>query len=284
MADSLFAMAALLALLSSLTWGSADFLGGLASRRVGALRVLTVSYPAGFIAILPIAIWVLPGDPSMDIVGWAVAAGAVGAIGMVMFYGALARGTMGIISPLTAVMSAGIPVIVGLALGETLGWLAILGVLAAVVAVILISRERGVHLRSSPLSLGLALGSGVGFGFYLTVLGLAPIDSGIWTATIARAVSSVLVIAAAVLALRPRWNSPFPWVIALFAGSLDALANGIFQLAAQRGDLAIVAVIGSLYPAATLFLARVILRERMSGIQAGGVALALAAIIALSIG
>lgn len=277
-------MAALLALLSSLTWGSADFLGGLASRRVGALRVLTVSYPAGFLAILPIAVWVLPGSLSFDIAGWAIAAGAVGAAGMVMFYGALARGTMGIVSPLTAVMSAGIPVVVGLVLGESLGWVAIVGIIAAAVAVILISRERGEHLRTSPLSLGLALGSGIGFGFYLTVLGLAPVDSGIWTATIARAVSSVLVITAAIIALRPRWQSPFPWVIVLVAGSLDALANGIFQLAAQRGDLAIVAVIGSLYPAATLFLARVFLRERMSMVQASGVALALAAIIALSIG
>ncbi len=277
-------MAALLALLSSLTWGSADFLGGLASRRVGALRVLTVSYPAGFLAILPIAVWVLPGSLSFDLAGWAIAAGAVGAAGMVMFYGALARGTMGIVSPLTAVMSAGIPVVVGLVLGESLGWVAIVGIIAAAVAVILISRERGEHLRTSPLSLGLALGSGIGFGFYLTVLGLAPVDSGIWTATIARAVSSVLVITAAIIALRPRWQSPFPWVIVLVAGSLDALANGIFQLAAQRGDLAIVAVIGSLYPAATLFLARVFLRERMSMVQASGVALALAAIIALSIG
>ena len=277
-------MAALLALLSSLTWGSADFLGGLASRRVGALRVLTVSYPAGFVAIVPIAIWVIPGNPSPDIIGWATAAGAVGAAGMIMFYGALARGTMGIISPLTAVMSAGIPVTVGLFLGEGLGWLAILGIIAAAVAVFLISRERGEHLRTSPLSLGLALGSGIGFGFYLTVLGLAPIDSGIWTATIARAVSSILVIGAAIIVLRPRWASPFPWTLALVAGSLDALANGIFQLAAQRGDLAIVAVIGSLYPAATLFLARIFLRERMSGIQATGVALALAAIVALSLG
>jgi drug/metabolite transporter (DMT)-like permease len=276
-------MAALLALLSSITWGSADFLGGLASRRVGALRVLTVSYPAGFLAIVPIAIWVIPGNPSPDIMGWAVAAGAVGATGMVMFYGALARGAMGIISPLTAVMSAGIPVTVGLFRGEGLGWLAILGIIAAAIAVILISRERGEHLRTSPLSLGLALGSGVSFGFYLTVLGLAPIDSGIWTATIARVVSSVLVIGAAIMVLRPRWASPFPWTLALVAGSLDALANGIFQLAAQRGDLAIVAVIGSLYPAATLFLARIFLRERMSSIQAIGVGLALAAIIALSI-
>jgi drug/metabolite transporter (DMT)-like permease len=277
-------MAALLALISSITWGSADFLGGIAARRVGALRVLTVSYPAGVVVLIPIAIWLLPGQLSGDVALWAIAGGAVGAVAMVLLYGALARGPMGIVSPLTAVMSAAIPVAVGLALGESLGWIAFVGMALAAVAVILVSRERGEHLRASPLALGLALGSGVAIGLYLTVLGLAPADSGIWTATIARAVSSALVVGVALVWLRPRTVTHFPWLLALVAGSLDALANGVFQLAAQRGDLAVVAVIGSLYPAATVILARLILKERMSGIQATGVALALAAAAALSLG
>lgn len=277
-------MAALLALLSSLAWGSADFLGGLASRRVGALRVLTVSYPAGVVVLIPLAIWVLPGRLSGDLIGWAIAGGAIGALAMVMLYGALARGPMGIVSPLTAVMSAAIPVAVGLTLGESLGWLAFVGMGLAAVAVVLVSRERGEHLRASPLALGLALGSGVAIGLYLTVLGLAPVDSGIWTATIARAVSSVLVVGVGLAILRPRRIDGFPWRLALIAGSVDALANGVFQLAAQRGDLAIVAVIGSLYPAATVLLARIVLRERMSGVQATGVGLALAAAVALTLG
>ncbi len=277
-------MAALLALISSITWGSADFLGGIAARRVGALRVLTVSYPAGVVVLIPIAIWLLPGQLSGDVALWAIAGGAVGAVAMVLLYGALARGPMGIVSPLTAVMSAAIPVAVGLALGESLGWIAFVGMALAAVAVILVSRERGEHLRASPLALGLALGSGVAIGLYLTVLGLAPADSGIWTATIARAVSSALVVGVALVWLRPRTVTHFPWLLALVAGSLDALANGVFQLAAQRGDLAVVAVIGSLYPAATVILARLILKERMSGIQSTGVALALAAAAALSLG
>lgn len=278
------AMAALLALISSLTWGSADFLGGIASRRVGALRVLTVSYPAGVVVLVPIALWILPGELSSGVVWWAVVGGVIGAIAMVLLYGALARGPMGIVSPLTAVMSAAIPVAVGLALGESLGWIAFVGMALAAIAVILVSRERGEHLRASPLALGLALGSGVAIGLYLTVLGLAPADSGIWTATIARAVSSAVVVGAAVILLRPRTTSSFPWLLALVAGSLDALANGVFQLAAQRGDLAVVAVIGSLYPAATVILARLVLGERMSRIQATGVGLALAAAAALSLG
>lgn len=277
-------MAALLALLSSLAWGSADFLGGLAARRAGALRVLTVSYPAGVVVLIPLAIWVLPGRLSTDLAVWAIAGGAVGAVAMVLLYGALARGPMGIVSPLTAVMSAAIPVAVGLALGESLGWLAFAGMGLAVVAVIFVSRERGEHLRASPTALAFALGSGVAIGLYLTVLGLAPADSGIWTATIARAVSSALVIAVALMFLRPRTSPGFPWLLAIVAGSIDAVANGIFQLAAQRGDLAIVAVIGSLYPAATVLLARLVLAERMSRIQAVGVALALAAAAALTLG
>lgn len=277
-------MAAILALLSSIAWGSADFIGGVAARRVGALRVLTVSYPAGLIALLPVAMWIVPGTISAPVGLWAVVAGVVGALAMVLLYAALASGPMGIVSPLTAVMSAAIPVVVGLALGEQLGVLAFAGMGLAAVSVILVSRERGEHLRASPRALLLALGSGVAIGLYLTVLGLAPSESGIWTATIGRAVSSVLVIAAGLILLRPRLRAGFPWGMAIAAGSLDALANGVFQLAAQRGDLAVVAVLGSLYPAATLLLARILLRERMSAVQATGVLAALVAAAALSLG
>ena len=277
-------MAAILALLSSIAWGSADFIGGVAARRVGALRVLTVSYPAGLIALIPIAVWVVPGTVTSSVGGWAILAGIVGALAMVLLYAALAGGPRGIVSPLTAVMSAAIPVAVGLALGEQLGVVAFIGMALAVVAVILVSRERGEHLRASPRALLLALASGVAIGVYLTVLGLAPSESGIWTATIGRAVSSVLVIAVGLMLLRPRLLPGFPWWMAITAGTLDAVANGVFQLAAQRGDLAVVAVLGSLYPAATLLLARIILRERMSAVQAAGVAFALVAAAALSLG
>lgn len=283
-------MAALLALMSSLSWGVADFMGGLASRRVGSLRVLTVSYPAGGVLITAAALIVIPGQLSVASLWIGVAAGAVGAIAMGLLYAALSRGQMGIVSPITAVLSGAVPVVVGLLLGESLSTIAVIGMVVAAAAVVLVSRESGPH-RKTPLSaIALAVGSGMAIGAYLSVLGTAADDSGIWVATIGRWVSSVLVAVALLISLRravgasgaPR--AAFPWGMALAAGALDAMANAIFQLAAQRGLLAIVAVIGSLYPAATVVLARYLLHEHLSRLQLTGVALALFAAGALALG
>lgn len=276
-------MAALLALLSSLAWGTSDFMGGLAARRVGAIRVLAVSYPAGAVLITILALVVIPGQWSWTTVGVGVIAGSVGAVAIGLLYAALARGQMGIVSPITAVLSGAVPVVVGIALGESLSALALVGVLVAGLAVVLVSRESGPHRRTPVRAVVLAIGSGMAIGVYLSVLGTAPADSGIWVATMGRWFSTVFVVGILLVLLLRRGGSstevrgPFPWSLALAAGALDALANAVFQLAAQRGLLAIVAVIGSLYPAATVVLARVLLKETLSRIQLLGVVLALAA-------
>lgn len=276
-------MAALLALLSSLAWGTSDFMGGLAARRVGAIRVLAVSYPAGAVLITILALVVMPGQWSWTTVGVGVIAGSVGAVAIGLLYAALARGQMGIVSPITAVLSGAVPVVVGIALGESLSALALVGVLVAGLAVVLVSRESGPHRRTPVRAVVLAIGSGMAIGVYLSVLGTAPADSGIWVATMGRWFSTVFVVGILLVLLLRRGGSstevrgPFPWSLALAAGALDALANAVFQLAAQRGLLAIVAVIGSLYPAATVVLARVLLKETLSRIQLLGVVLALAA-------
>lgn len=288
-------MAAVLALLSSLSWGTADFLGGLASRRVGSIRVLAVSYPAGAVLISAIAILLIPGNLSVASLWVGVAAGIVGAIGMALLYAALTRGQMGIVSPITAVLSGAVPVAVGLVLGESLSGLAVVGIAVAAVAVVLVSRESGPHRQTPTRAILIAIASGLAIGLYLSVLGTAPSDSGIWVASIGRWVSSFIVVIALVGLLRreararvgvasPVRSSAYPWGLALAAGGLDALANAVFQLAAQRGSLAVVAVIGSLYPAATVVLARYLLRERLSRLQVVGVVLALGAAGALAVG
>ena len=277
-------MAALLALLSSLAWGSADFLGGLASRRVGPLRVLTVTYPVGAALLLPLALWVVPGTLTWDAVLWGLLAGVAGISAMVLFYSALTRGPMGIVATVTAVLQAALPVAIGLALGDGIGLLGFIGMALALVAVVLIGRERSEHLRAPRIALVLAVVSGMVGGVYLAALGLAPAESGIWTATVGRLLSTVIIVSVGIAILRPRLVPGFPWVIVIPIGVLDAFANGLFQLAAQAGNLAIVSVMASLYPAATLLLARVFLRERMSALQALGVGLALAAAAALSVG
>ncbi len=281
-------MAVLFALISSLSWGTADFLGGLASRRVGSLRVLSVSYPAGGVLITILALLVVPGVLSSESVWVGVTSGAVGAVGMGLLYTALAQGQMGIVSPITAVLSGAVPVLVGVIRGESLSSIAIAGILAAGLAVILVSREIGPHKKTPPRAIAIAIASGLAIGAYLSVLGSAPDDSGIWVATIGRWFSSILVVIALIIWLvrtGARWSSAgsFPWGLTMAAGGLDALANAVFQLAAQRGLLAIVAVIGSLYPTATLLLARFLLHERISRVQLIGVVLALAAAATLTL-
>jgi uncharacterized membrane protein len=283
-------MAAILALLSSLSWGTADFLGGLAARRVGTVRVLAASYPAGALLITAVAAFLIPGQFSTRALLTGAAAGTVGLLAIGLLYAALARGQMGVVSPITAVLSGAVPVVVGLSLGESIGLLAGFGIVIAGTAVIMVSRESGPHRRTPAHAVAMAVGSGLAIGVYLSILGTAPIDSGIWVAAIGRWVSTALILVAlAVVLLRGRESGSasdvrYPWNLALAAGGLDALANAVFQLAAQRGSLAIVAVIGSLYPAATVVLARYLLHERLSRVQLSGVALALVAAAILAIG
>ena len=277
-------MAALLALVSSLSWGVADFMGGLAARRVGPIQVLAISYPAGAVLLTLLAMFVIPGTLSMEVLPYAVAAGLIGALAIGLLYAALTRGQMGVVSPLTAVMSGAVPVAVGLARGETLSRLAVAGIALAVVAVFMVSKESGHHDRTPFSAIVLALSSGVAIGLYLTAIGLAPQDSGVWAATIGRWVSTVVMLIAVLVVAGKVVSAGYPWLLVIGSGILDASANGIFQLASQRGLLSVVAVIGSLYPAATVVLARVILKERLNGIQIGGVVLALSAAAMLSLG
>ena len=282
-------MAALLALLSSLSWGTSDFMGGLAARRVGSVRVLAVSYPSGAVLITFLALVIIPGQWSWSTVTIGLVAGSVGALAIGLLYAALSRGQMGIVSPITAVLSGAVPVVVGVVLGESLSALALAGVAVAGVAVVLVSRESGPHRRTPIRAVLLAVASGLAIGVYLSVIGTAPADSGIWVATMGRWFSTALVLSILVILIwRSRGTSSgdrpaFPWNLALAAGALDALANAVFQLAAQRGLLAIVAVIGSLYPAATVILARVLLKETMSRVQLVGVVLALLAASVLTL-
>jgi drug/metabolite transporter (DMT)-like permease len=276
---------ALLALVSSLSWGVADFIGGLAARRAGTVAVLSVSYPAGAILLTILAAFVITGDLTTELIPFAITAGVIGGIAILLLYAALTRGPMGIVSPVTAVMSGLVPVLVGVYRGESLTALAILGMVGAAVAVFLVSRESGHPHERTPLdALLYALASGVAIGFYLVALGLSPASAGIWTATLGRWITSLGMLALVLVFVRRAPGRGFPWALALSAGILDALANGLFQLASQRGLLAIVAVIGSLYPATTVLLARFVLHERMNGVQVTGVLVAFAAVVALTLG
>ena len=276
-------MGAALALLSSLTWGVADFMGGIASRKRSVLQVLVIAYPVGAVVLTGVAIFVVPGELSSETFTIGAIAGAIGATAIGCLYVALKRGPMGIVSPITAVMSAAIPVFFGLLNGERLNLLAVIGIITAATAVILVSQEVNTHQKIAFSTIAISLTSGSLIGTYLTLVGTSSDDSGIWTATIARWFSSILVLGAVLATVRNFESSSYPWLLVIISGVLDAAANGIFQIATQNGMLAIVAVLGSLYPATTALLARFILHERLHKIQITGVVLALAAAVTLTL-
>lgn len=277
-------MAALLALIASLTWGVADYMGGIASRKASPTQVLVVAYPSGAVIITLMAFLAVPGEFSSDAALWGVLAGSIGALAVALLYIALSRGPMGVVSPITAVMSGAVPTAVGLLNGERLTLLGITGIALAALAVILVSREKGEHVKVAPSTILISIASGSAIGLYLSALSLAPEESGIWAATVGRWTSSILVAVVVFAVIKNFTRNGFPWMLAIVSGFLDATANAVFQLASQRGLLSIVAVLGSLYPATTALLARFLIQERLSRIQIVGVLLAFlaAALLALA--
>lgn len=281
-------MAPLLALISSLTWGLADFLGGLASRRTRIVRVLPVSYLSGAIVVTFFSIFLIPGELNSDSYFYGFFAAFFGVPAIALLYVALSRGPMGIVSPITALMAGFVPVITGLLRGDSVSAIGYFGMALAALSVILVSQERKSDQaqRISLSTLLICVASGTLIGSYLTVLGLAPSNQGIWTSTIARWFGFLFVGAFFLLRLKAisknENSQPFPWTLAIVAGIFDASANGIYQIATQKGVLAIVAVLASLYPAATAVLARYVLHERLRVIQNIGVVLALAAAACLT--
>ena len=282
-------MGPLLALISSATWGVADFLGGLASRKTQIARVLPVSYLSGAIAVTFFAIFLIPGEINQDSFVYGFFAAFFGVPAIALLYIALSRGPMGIVSPITALMAGFVPVITGLLRGDQVSGIGFFGMGLAALSVILVSQEQksDSSQRITFSTLAICVSSGFLIGSYLTVLGLAPTNQGIWTSTIARWFGFLFVFAFFLLRLKSLSKednkSSFPWTLAIIAGIFDASANGIYQIATQKGLLAIVAVLASLYPAATALLARYLLHERLKLIQNIGVVLALGAAACLTL-
>ena len=274
----------LLALASSFAYGSADFLGGVATRGAHVLRVVAIAAPASL--LVELLLWPIFGAQfDQGAVAWGAASGVASAAAFALLYRTLAIGPMSVLSPVTAIVSAALPVGVGLIGGEQLSGLAIGGIALALVAVVVISGgpdERGE--RPSRHALLLAFGAGAAIALQLVCLDQTPGDSGIAPLIVGRAVSSATVLAA-VVALHARLGDRRPSVpAAAGAGALDSLANLSFLLAVREGELAVVAVITALYPAATVLLARALLAERIGATQLAGLGLAAVAVSLLALG
>lgn len=272
-------MVVLLALSSALVYGAADFCGGLASRRAGALAVVALSQLAGLAALLLLLPLVGGSVTTTDLL-WGAAAGLAGGIGLAVFYRALADGVMSVVAPVTAVCAAAVPVLLGLGLGERLGLLALVGIGLALVAVALVAAEGDRPSVRSVRQAGLlpALAAGTAFGLFFVLLDRPGSDSGLWPLVGARTASIALVLllvrgSVRALAL-PRAVLP----LAGLAGVLDMAANALFLLAAREGLLAVAGVLASLYPVSTVVLAQVVLRERLGRAQLTGLVAAAAAV------
>lgn len=260
-----------LALVAALAYGAADFLGGMASRRTPAVVVLVLSQAAGA-AVLMAAFLLVPSRFYWEDVGWGVASGICGAVGIAALYAALASSRMGIVSPVTAVIAASIPVAFGLGTGGRPAPLALTGVAFAFVAVGLVSI--GPDVRGFPArepGLWLAVLSGVAIGGLYIFLSRGHADAGLWLLAVTRATSMVLL--AALTFARREEVVPHPKDLRaiVVAGVLDTGANVLYVLATHQTLLAVAAVITSLYPASTVFLARIVLRERLGRLQWAGV-------------
>ena len=276
-------VAILLALASSLGYGGSDFAGGLAARDAHVVRVVAAAAPAGLVVNL-LLLPILGADWSTSAVAWGAGSGLASAVAFTLLYRTLALGPMSILSPLTAVIAAAIPVGVGLMEGERLGAPAVTGLLIAVLAIILVGGGPSAESsRPSRLALVLAIGAGAAIAVQLICLHQAPEGSGL-APLLAGSVVSAGVLLGAVMILHRRIDTrPPAWGLAIGSGALSALANLAFLLAVRSGDLSIVAVITALYPGATVVLARVVLSERLHlgqvvGLAAGALAVSLLAI------
>jgi len=276
-------VAVLLALAAAAVYGAADFFGGVASRRTAAATVVLLSQVAG-IAVLATAWFLLPGRFYASDIAWGIAAGFAGSIAIAALYAALAVGRMGVVSPITAVIGASVPVVAGFLFGDRPTVLALAGVCCAFVAVALVSANsetRRISLREPGVAL--AFVSGLGIGALYVLLGHGHNDAGLARLAITRATSVVVLLGYALVrreSLRPAAGS---LRAILAAGAFDMAANVLYIAATRYGLLAVVAVLTSLYPASTVFLARVLLDEHLTRSQWVGVAVAACGVVLIAV-
>lgn len=271
--------AIILSLLAAVFYGAADFCGGLATKRATMFAVTVLSQGSG-LALLLVLLLFFPGHASAADYGWGALAGLCGGLGIALLYHALSIGKMGVVSPITAVLAAALPLVAGVFRGEHLSALQFTGIGIALVAIVLISvsMEDGGIREISTAGVKEAIASGLVLGGFYLFISYSSHAAGLSALVTARLASMglLVVIALAMRAsLRPA-AATLPLII--FTGAIDMTANALYVLATYSGYLSIAAVLTSLYPASTVFLARFLLNERLALSQKFGVGLALAGV------
>jgi drug/metabolite transporter (DMT)-like permease len=276
-----------LALSSSLCWGVSDFIGGLQARRLPVLKVVLITQAIGLACVVVAVVVRGTGPPDYVRLLPAVGGGVAGIVGLSAFYRALSIGTMSIVAPIAATGVA-VPVIVGIAGGDRPAALQVVGIVAATIGVVLASRESeperpqvSVAMRTSVL---LALVAALGFGTFFVGLRAGARADVLWALFASRG-AGVAALVGAALALRPVGKVARSNVAPLVAVAfLDLGANLLFAIATRHGLLSIVSVAGSLYPLATVVLARVVLGERVRRLQEVGIVTAIAGVALIAAG
>lgn len=270
-----------LALGSALTFGAADFWGGLASRRAPSAGVVATAQALSLPVVLG---WCLLSSSSAtpaDLL-WGAASGAAGAAGVLLLYKGLADGRMSVVAPLTGLVAAALPVIASPLLGEVPSALALVGIVIALAAIALVSREGNPHEDDETMSemtrggmVAVAVASGACFGALFLLLDQASEHAGMWPLAANKLAAVVVVAIYGALVVRTGLRVPRPALPAVVACAVaGTMAEVLLLLSFQKGLVAIAAVITSLYPGATVLLARFVLRERLRPDQLAGFALA----------
>jgi len=267
-------------------WGASDFSGGYGARRANTFVLTAFSHLCAFVLMLGIALTQRGPFPDRASIFWAVAAGAIGGFSIAIFYRALASGQMGLAAPVGALLGAAIPTLVDIARQGAPGRWSILGFALAITALWLITRSEtsGENDESGhPKGVAAAALSGVGFaGFYLCIHEATGSPS--WVAAISRIGSFAATVIAVAVTRAPLALNRVPAVLGAFAGWLDIIACALFVFASEHGRLDEAVVITSLYPAVTVLLARVVLKEHFSRWKFVGLLAALAAVPLISAG
>ncbi|HYX68557.1 MAG TPA: DMT family transporter [Terriglobales bacterium] len=265
-----------LSLSAAAAWGAADFSGGLAAKRGDTFGVVVVAHGTGLLFMLGLALLAHESFPDRTALLWGAAAGLVGGVGLAALYRALAIGTMSINAPLSAVIMAVLPLLFSFFTEGLPRMWQLAGFAVALVSIWLIAAQPGARGRNP--GLGLAVLAGIGFSGFLLFGKLAAAHAVFWPLVSARAASTLLMLT--IVLVRGRgWKptaSALPYM--LVAGVLDSGANALYVAATQRGRLDVAAVLSSLYPASTVILARVFLKERLSRMQMAGIVAALVAV------
>ncbi len=277
-------LAVIYGLAAGITWGAGDFGGGLASKRLNTFMVIILSQLVGIVLLLALAFGFKEMVPAPASLLWGALAGVFGMVGLVALYSGLAGGRMAVVAPVTAAVAAALPVLVGFFLeGLPSPW-QMAGFVTALVAVWLLAQDGdsvGAHIDIKELRLPFI--AGIGFGLFFIFIDQASSDAVFWPLLMAR-LSSISILTVLVLVQR-EWKIPprsqFPLLV--LVGIFETGGNAFFAMAAQIGRLDISSVLASLYPATTVLLAAVVLKEKVGRPQKIGLLTALIALVLIAL-